>query len=85
MHLRQYLIKYGIKYSSFARQCNVSDQTIFSALSGKNINFSTAIKIVEISEGKVTYEDIAEYIKKHPVKTFVPLKIKKKQLRRIMK
>ena len=80
MHLKQYMEHYAVNCSEFAKRCGLSYPTILYAMQGKNMNFYTATKIVEISRGEVTYEEMAQYINKPRA-----CKNPKKRLRRIVK
>lgn len=62
MNLREFFESEGVKQKFFANKANVSEKTISVAVKGKDINLSTAKKIVEASDGMISYESLASSI-----------------------
>lgn len=58
MNLKKYLEENGIKIGSFAKRIGVSRQTLDRILNGHEVVLSTALKIEDITEGKVTCRDL---------------------------
>jgi transcriptional regulator with XRE-family HTH domain len=68
MDLKKYLKSKGISIAFFARELGVSQQTLHGIYRGHEISLSTAIKIEELTEGKVACKDLIKKIKKSPIK-----------------
>lgn len=59
MDLREYLFKKKIKHEDFAKRVGTTRRTLFYIMAGtSNPKFSLIKKIVEATNGQVTYEDI---------------------------
>lgn len=59
MKLRQYLQAEGIKQKDFAKKIDVSPRTLDFILDcERDIRLSTAVKIVKLTRGAVTYKDL---------------------------
>ncbi len=59
MKLKEYLDEMGISQIKFARRCGVDARTIHNILKGKqDIRLSIALKIEELTDGKVTPKDL---------------------------
>lgn len=68
MNLKQYFDKTGVSQKFFAQKAKISPVTLWKILSGEDLKLSTAIRICEASEWKVTPQDIHknyESIKNH--------------------
>lgn len=63
MKLKTYLADNDLTFEQFAKICNVSKGTIMNILSGRDPKFSTVKKIVEITNGIVSYSDLANLLK----------------------
>jgi plasmid maintenance system antidote protein VapI len=59
MKLKEYLTHMGIRKKTFADRVGVSATVIENVLKGKDITLSTALRIKEVSYGKVKCEDMA--------------------------
>lgn len=58
MMLRHYIDKYGINIRKFSRSAKISEATIHNVLKGFDIKLSVALKIIEITQGEVTCQDL---------------------------
>lgn len=59
MELKEYLKKYGITKTGFARRMGVTYDTVINIINGKAYpSAKTAQKIVELTNGEVTFEDL---------------------------
>jgi plasmid maintenance system antidote protein VapI len=58
MKLREYIDKYGINISAFARKIGVSRGTLTRILAGKPLTLEVALKIEKGTEGKVTCQEL---------------------------
>lgn len=68
MELKEYLDKYGIKHTVFAKQLGVTAKTLWNVINGHDFKFSLAIKIEEVTEQRVLCKDLAKKLdltKKH--------------------
>lgn len=72
MKLKQFLDETGIKRKFLAQKIGVDPITLTSIVNGKrDISLSVAIRIEDVTEGKVTCRDIVNYnfVKEHEKKS----------------
>lgn len=65
MNLNEFLKKgygYSIKVKEFADKSGVHQNTLRKVLKGKDMNFSTAKRIVNSSDGMISYESLADAV-----------------------
>lgn len=62
MNLNEFLTSQCIKQSAFAKKADICEVTILKVKRGYDFRISTAKKIVHASEGKISYEALAEYV-----------------------
>lgn len=79
MLLKDYLEEHGTQQVHVARRAGVSHRTIASALNGKDIRLSVALKIEDATKGKVTCRELApdSYLSKSDPNTNCKKKKKK--------
>lgn len=58
MKLREYIDKYGINIRKFSRSAKISEATVHNILKGFDIKLSVALKILDITGGEVSCEDL---------------------------
>jgi len=60
LNISEFLEKNCLVQKYFCKKHGVTEQTMCRIKNGENIHLSTAKKIVEITDGQVTYEDLAK-------------------------
>ncbi len=72
MNLKNYLENLGIKLNFFAEKAKISPRTLYNAIHGGKISTTSALKIEEATDGKVTaknlLKDKIKYYKKKKIK-----------------
>lgn len=58
MKLKDYLDGNGIKYSVFANKLGMNINTLYNIFKGGDAKLSTAFKIMYLTKGEVTFEDL---------------------------
>lgn len=62
MDIREYIFKNRITQKDFAKILGISAKTLWTIVHGADVKMSLARKIVRITKGQVTYEEIAKEI-----------------------
>lgn len=58
MFLSKYLTAHNMTYAEFAKACGLSRITIYKILRGTDMYLTSARRIVDYTDGEVTYEDL---------------------------
>jgi len=59
MLIKEYLEERGMSTAEFSRRVGITPQTMYNFMRGKcEPRLSTAMRIVELGEGKIKYEDL---------------------------
>ncbi len=62
MNLKEFLEEYGMTQATMARRAKVTQSTIFKILNGADVKLTTAMRICEVSKGKITPLDLYNYL-----------------------
>ncbi len=62
MNLKEYIDDMGIRQNVFARKAKVSKSTITNICAGMDMRLSVAKTVIDASEGKVSYGDLARAV-----------------------
>jgi predicted transcriptional regulator len=60
MKLKEFMKKNRYSARSFAQESGIHQSTIYRILAGKAVLFDVIVKIVEFTEDKVSYKDLAQ-------------------------
>lgn len=72
MQLKEFLDKTAMPVRELARRCDVTTNTIYTILHGRNTSLAVAVQIYEATDGQVTPNDLAMALAVGPLRALRP-------------